>query len=194
MCRPLTSLRRKGEGMQWSSALRQEGMVLRGWAAGFPFLLHYQKDQTGLQPEGPGESQAQQPRQACSFHMPCHVRGLIECYTHCISPCSDFSRQGGERHPMPRKRKEKFIIFVWTVSRALAKLPSRSPESIPTSIISLWRRPASGGLVQSGRYCTSTHKNAEFSCPLHHLPAPFHLRTPCSRGYNKLSDWVVYWL
>lgn len=140
MCRPLTSLRRKGEGMQWSRALRQEGMVLRGWTAVFPFLLHYQKDQAGLQPEGPGESQAQQPWQACSFHMPCHVSGLIECDTHGISPCSDFSRQGSERHPMLRKRKEKFIIFVWMVSRALAKLPSICHEFIPTSIISLWRR------------------------------------------------------
>lgn len=90
--------------------------------------------------------------------------------------------------------KEKSIIFIWTVFWALAKLSSRSHKTIPVSVISLWRCPAAGGPVQTGRRSSSNHQNAQFSHHLHHLPAPFLLRTPCLWGYNQLSDWGLYWL
>lgn len=45
MCRPLTSLRGKGDQMQWSRTLRWERLVWRGWTAVFHFLWwHHQKD------------------------------------------------------------------------------------------------------------------------------------------------------
>lgn len=61
-------------------------------------------------------------------------------------------------------------------------------------IISLWRCPAPGRQVQTGRSSSSTHQDAEFSRCLRHPRVLFRLRTPHSGSNNQLSDWVFYWL
>ena len=72
--------------------------------------------------------------------------------------------------------------------------PAVFTSKSPAWTVSLKKCPVPGGKVPAGRWSSSIHLVAGFSCCLHYLPALFHLRTPCSDSNNQLPDWVLSWI
>lgn len=82
--------------------------------------------------------------------------------------------------------------------------PSDPIHLSPALILSLWKCPAPGGLVQPDMFSSSTHQDAEFSRHLHHPPVLFHLTihaleviTSCQigfyPGYKLISfNWFYF--
>lgn len=180
--------------MQWSRTLRQEGMASREWAAVSYFLWwHHHKDQADSQQECPGESSPATPAsRQLPYPSPCSWLHWTPYSLHLSLQWFLMVRRWKASNSEEMSRRLSFsceqLPGFWQ------NCPSDCIGPSPASIISLWKCPASSGQVQTGRCSSSTHQDAEFSCHLHHLPASFHLTTPCSCSNNRLSDWVLPWL